>query len=86
MTVLFAAPLAIVLAYSLLTRGVYGGVEQPWTLEDYQRLIDPLYLDHPAAVVRHGAGGDGALPGVGISRWRCSYRAPPNARICICNW
>jgi spermidine/putrescine transport system permease protein len=41
---LFAAPLAIVLAYSLLTRGVYGGVEHPWTSESYRRLIDPLYL------------------------------------------
>jgi spermidine/putrescine transport system permease protein len=44
MAVLFAAPLAIVLAYSLLTRGVYGGVEQPWSAESYARLIDPLYL------------------------------------------
>ena len=41
---LFAAPFAIVFAYSLLTRGVYGGVEHPWTLENYQRLIDSLYL------------------------------------------
>jgi spermidine/putrescine transport system permease protein len=41
---LFAAPFAIVFAYSLLTRGVYGGVERPWTLENYQRLIDALYL------------------------------------------
>jgi len=37
---LFAAPFAIVLAYSFLTRGVYGGQEPPWTLESYQRLID----------------------------------------------
>lgn len=44
MLVFFAAPFAIVLAYSLLTRGVYGGVELPWTIEGYQRLIDPLYL------------------------------------------
>lgn len=44
MTVLFVAPLAIVLTYSFLTRGVYGGVELPWTLENYQRLFDPLYL------------------------------------------
>src|SRR5215831_1796539 len=44
MVLLFAAPLAIVLAYSLLTRGVYGGVEDPWTVESYRRLIDPLYL------------------------------------------
>jgi spermidine/putrescine transport system permease protein len=44
MALLFVAPLAIVLAYSLLTRGVYGGVEPPWTAESYQRLVDPLYL------------------------------------------
>jgi spermidine/putrescine transport system permease protein len=41
---LFAAPFAIVFAYSFLTRGVYGGVEHPWTLENYQRLFDSLYL------------------------------------------
>jgi spermidine/putrescine transport system permease protein len=40
---LFAAPLAVVLAYSFLTRGVYGGVERPWTVENYTRLFDPLY-------------------------------------------
>jgi spermidine/putrescine transport system permease protein len=40
---LFAAPFAVVLAYSLLTRGVYGGIEPPWTLESYTRLLDPLY-------------------------------------------
>jgi spermidine/putrescine transport system permease protein len=44
MAVLFAAPFVIVLAYSALTRGVYGGIELPWTLESYQRLFDPLYL------------------------------------------
>ena len=41
--VLFAAPFAIVLAYSLLTRGPYGGLTTPWTLENYSRLVDPLY-------------------------------------------
>lgn len=40
---LFAIPLAIVAAYSLLSRGAYGGVEQPWTFENYLRLADPLY-------------------------------------------
>lgn len=44
MTGLFAAPFAIVLGYSFLTRGYYGGVVEPWTLENYQRLLDPLYL------------------------------------------
>lgn len=40
---LLAAPLAVVLAYSLMSRGVYGGVETPYTLENYFRLFDPLY-------------------------------------------
>jgi spermidine/putrescine transport system permease protein len=44
MVLLFAAPFAIIIGYSFLTRGVYGGVEHPWTAESYQRLIDPLYL------------------------------------------
>ena len=44
MALLFVAPFAIIMAYSFLTRGVYGGVEHPWTADSYQRLIDPLYL------------------------------------------
>ncbi len=40
----FAIPLCIVLAYSFLTRGDYGGVELPWTTESYLRLADPVYL------------------------------------------
>ena len=44
MAVLFAAPFAIILAYSFLSRGVYGGIERPWTVESYARLVDPLYL------------------------------------------
>jgi spermidine/putrescine transport system permease protein len=44
MALFFAAPLAIVCAYSFLTRGDYGGVEHPWTAENFTRLIDPLYL------------------------------------------
>jgi spermidine/putrescine transport system permease protein len=44
LVILFAVPFAIVLAYSFLTRGVYGGIVPPWTLESYQRLFDPLYL------------------------------------------
>src|SRR3954451_14506390 len=41
---LIAAPFAIVLAYSFLSRGPYGGIEQPSTVENYQRLFDALYL------------------------------------------
>jgi len=44
MSALFLAPLAIVLDYSFLSRGPYGGAAQPWTVESYQRLFDPLYL------------------------------------------
>jgi spermidine/putrescine transport system permease protein len=44
LVLLVLAPLAIVAAYSTLTRGVYGGTGLPWTLENYQRLFDPLYL------------------------------------------
>jgi spermidine/putrescine transport system permease protein len=38
-----AVPLAIVGVYSLLSRGAYGGVELPWTRENYTRLFDSLY-------------------------------------------
>jgi spermidine/putrescine transport system permease protein len=41
---LFAMPLVIVVAYSFLTRGAYGGLALPWTLENYGRLWDSLYL------------------------------------------
>jgi spermidine/putrescine transport system permease protein len=41
---LFLAPLGIVAAYSLLTRGAYGGLGLPWTSDNWQRLVDPIYL------------------------------------------
>lgn len=44
MLALFIAPLAIILAYSLMTRGAYGGISLPWSAEGYQRLVDPIYL------------------------------------------
>ena len=44
MLMLFLAPLAIILAYSLLTRGTYGGISLPWAAESYQRMVDPIYL------------------------------------------
>ena len=39
----FLAPLAIIAAYSLLTRGAYGGLGAPWTYENWARLVDPIY-------------------------------------------
>lgn len=44
MGLFFLVPLMVICGYSLLTRGDYGGVERPWTLENYSRIIDPLYL------------------------------------------
>jgi len=43
MLLTIAVPAAIVGIYSILSRGAYGGVELPWTSENYTRLIDPLY-------------------------------------------
>ena len=43
MLMTLVVPTVIIIVYSLLTRGVYGGVEQPFTLENYTRLFDPLY-------------------------------------------
>src|SRR5438445_90823 len=43
LALLLAVPLAIVCVYSGLMRGAYGGVTQPWTLENYTRFFDPLY-------------------------------------------
>lgn len=40
---LFLGPMLIIVVYSLQTKGIYGGVVEPWTLENYSRLIDPLY-------------------------------------------
>ena len=40
---LFFLPLLIVFAYSLLTRGAYGGATLPWTAESYSRMFDGLY-------------------------------------------
>jgi len=44
LALLLADLLAIVGAYSALTRGAYGGVSPPWTAESYARLFDSLYL------------------------------------------
>jgi spermidine/putrescine transport system permease protein len=43
--VFFLVPILIMLAYSMMPRGIYGGVEQGFTLEHYRRFFDPLYLD-----------------------------------------
>ena len=43
LALLFFAPMTIIVAYSFLARGVYGGVTGEGTIENYIRLFDPLY-------------------------------------------
>jgi spermidine/putrescine transport system permease protein len=40
----FLVPLLIMFVYSLMPRGIYGGVEPGFTLSHYTRFFDPLYL------------------------------------------
>jgi spermidine/putrescine transport system permease protein len=42
--VFFLVPILIMLVYSFMPRGIYGGVERGFTLEHYARFFDPLYL------------------------------------------
>jgi spermidine/putrescine transport system permease protein len=41
----FLVPILIMFVYSLMPRGIYGGVEPGFTFEHYHRFFDPLYLD-----------------------------------------
>jgi spermidine/putrescine transport system permease protein len=41
----FLVPILIMLGYSFMPRGIYGGVEPGFTLEHYARFFDPLYLE-----------------------------------------
>ncbi len=43
MGLLLLAPIGIILSYSFLKRGLYGGVSNQITLEAYQQLWSPLY-------------------------------------------
>ena len=41
---LLVLPVGLVLAYSFLQRGTYGGVVYDWTFDNYRRAFDSLYL------------------------------------------
>jgi spermidine/putrescine transport system permease protein len=45
LTAFFLIPILIMLVYSFMPRGIYGGVARGFTLEHYARFFDPLYLD-----------------------------------------
>jgi spermidine/putrescine transport system permease protein len=42
--VFFLIPIASIFVYSFAQRGTYGGIRWVFTLQNYQRLVDPLYL------------------------------------------
>ncbi|WP_432965827.1 ABC transporter permease [Treponema sp. OMZ 840] len=42
-TVFFVAPLAIIILYSFLKKGLYGGVVHEFSLEAYRQLLNPAY-------------------------------------------
>ncbi len=44
LVIFFVIPLLIVIAYSFLQRGEFGGVRWDFTLENYTRIFDPLYF------------------------------------------
>ncbi|MFI9588735.1 ABC transporter permease [Nonomuraea sp. NPDC052265] len=44
LVVLLLVPLALVLSYTVFQRGRFGGVVYEFTLENFQRLFDSLYL------------------------------------------
>jgi spermidine/putrescine transport system permease protein len=41
----FMVPILVMLVYSFMPRGIYGGVEPGFTLDHYRRFFDPLYLE-----------------------------------------
>ena len=44
LAIFLVAPCAIVFVYSFFERGTYGGIDYVFTLENYARAVDPLYL------------------------------------------
>ena len=67
MIMLFFVPLLIVLFYSFLTRGAYGGVALPFSSESYRRVFDPLYLAIALAVLLDRRSVSHCLPVSGLS-------------------
>ncbi|MFW5688225.1 MAG: ABC transporter permease [Spirochaetota bacterium] len=42
-TVFFVAPILIIFAYSVMARGLYGGVEPRFSLDAYRALFNPIF-------------------------------------------
>lgn len=44
LAVLMVVPCGLVFTYAFFERGVYGGIDHTWTLGNFRRAADPLYL------------------------------------------
>ncbi|MCL2758783.1 MAG: ABC transporter permease [Treponema sp.] len=44
-TLFFLAPIVIIVIYSFLKKGLYGGVENEFSLAAYRYLVDPVFLN-----------------------------------------
>jgi spermidine/putrescine transport system permease protein len=44
-TLFFLAPIVIIIIYSFLKKGLYGGVENTFSVEAYRYLADPVFLN-----------------------------------------
>lgn len=42
-TIFFTVPLAIIILYSFMKRGLYGGVERSFTFDAYKQMINPSF-------------------------------------------
>jgi spermidine/putrescine transport system permease protein len=56
LAVFFLVPILLMLAYSFMTRGTYGGVESGFTMEHYLRFAEPLYLTILARTLVYSVG------------------------------
>lgn len=43
-TIFLTIPMILIIVFSFLKRGVYGGIEYQFTMENYKTLFDPLYM------------------------------------------
>ena len=81
----FLLPILILLVYSVMPRGAYGGVEPGFTLEHYRRFLDPLYLAILRRTIWLLLPVHPRLPPARHTRWRSSSRGAAAGGTCCCS-
>ena len=81
---LFLAPQALVFEASLGRRSAYGGVVHEWSLQNYTRALQPLYLGILARSVGLAAVTTGAclVLGLPVAWWLARGRPRAGATAC----